>query len=271
MNDSYEQLWDEQRAALMRHYRGLEGDHKALSVRYVGSLVADFHRNLLGGGIFAYPANTKRPQGKLRLLYEANPLAFIVEQAGGAASDGAQRILDVAADRAASAHAALHRQQARSRSRHRAADAESPRASGDDAPLMPARDDSRTTPSGLPLEPVYRPDDAPVDYARDLGDPGQFPFTRGVQPTMYRGRLWTMRQYAGFGTAAETNARFRLLLDAGQTGLSRRLRPADADGHRFRLAARARRGRPRRRRDRYGRGHARAARPRSRSTRSRRR
>jgi len=79
---------------------------------------------------------------------------------------------------------------------------------------------SKTSPSGLPIEAVYRPADAPVDYARDLGDPGAFPFTRGVQPTMYRGRLWTMRQYAGFGTAAETNRRFRMLLDAGQTGLS---------------------------------------------------
>jgi methylmalonyl-CoA mutase, N-terminal domain len=81
-------------------------------------------------------------------------------------------------------------------------------------------DHPKTSPSGLPIEPVYRPDRAAVDYARDLGDPGSFPFTRGVQPTMYRGRLWTMRQYAGFGTAAETNRRFRLLLDAGQTGLS---------------------------------------------------
>ena len=80
--------------------------------------------------------------------------------------------------------------------------------------------DDKLSPSGLPVAPVYRPADAPVDYARDLGDPGQFPFTRGVQPTMYRGRLWTMRQYAGFGTAAETNARFRHLLAAGQTGLS---------------------------------------------------
>ena len=80
--------------------------------------------------------------------------------------------------------------------------------------------DPVTSPSGIPLEPVYRPDDAGIDYAADLGDPGQFPFTRGVQPTMYRGRLWTMRQYAGFGTAAETNRRFRHLLDAGQTGLS---------------------------------------------------
>src|SRR4051812_24367662 len=81
-------------------------------------------------------------------------------------------------------------------------------------------DRPRPSPSGLPIEPVYRPADAPLDYARDLGDPGMFPFTRGVQPTMYRGRYWTMRQYAGFGTAAETNRRFRLLLDAGQTGLS---------------------------------------------------
>ena len=67
---------------------------------------------------------------------------------------------------------------------------------------------------------VYTPADANLDYDRDLGDPGQWPFTRGVQPTMYRGRLWTMRQYAGFGTARETNERFRHLLDAGQTGLS---------------------------------------------------
>src|SRR5687768_7900529 len=80
--------------------------------------------------------------------------------------------------------------------------------------------DDRFSPSGLPIRVAYRPDDAPVEYARDLGDAGAFPFTRGVQPTMYRGRLWTMRQYAGFGTASETNARFKLLLEAGQTGLS---------------------------------------------------
>jgi methylmalonyl-CoA mutase N-terminal domain/subunit len=83
-----------------------------------------------------------------------------------------------------------------------------------------APSEERTTPSGIPVGAVYRPDDAATDYARDLGDPGRFPFTRGVQPTMYRGRLWTMRQYAGFGTAAETNARFHHLLAAGQTGLS---------------------------------------------------
>ena len=65
------------------------------STRYIGSLVSDFHRNLLYGGIFLYPADEKNPNGKLRLLYEANPLAFIVEQAGGAASDGRERILNI--------------------------------------------------------------------------------------------------------------------------------------------------------------------------------
>lgn len=95
VNDSYEQVWDDDVRALMRRYRGLDGVRDPMSVRYVGSLVADFHRNLLGGGLFAYPANEKNPRGKLRLLYEANPLAFIVEQAGGLASNGNIRILDV--------------------------------------------------------------------------------------------------------------------------------------------------------------------------------
>ncbi len=85
---------------------------------------------------------------------------------------------------------------------------------------MSTSPDSRATPAGIPLQPVYRPSDIAGRYEESLGDPGTFPFTRGVQPTMYRGRLWTMRQYAGFGTAAETNARFRHLLSAGQTGLS---------------------------------------------------
>jgi methylmalonyl-CoA mutase N-terminal domain/subunit len=78
----------------------------------------------------------------------------------------------------------------------------------------------KRTPSGIPIAPVYRPDDVAAPYDSALGDPGHYPFTRGVQANMYRGRLWTMRQYAGFGTAAETNTRFRQLLDAGQTGLS---------------------------------------------------
>ncbi len=83
--------------------------------------------------------------------------------------------------------------------------------------------DERRTDSGVELRPVYRADDLDAqgfDPDRDLGDPGAFPFTRGPYPTMYRGRLWTMRQYAGMATADETNARFRYLLDRGQTGLS---------------------------------------------------
>src|SRR5439155_14325182 len=72
--------------------------------------------------------------------------------------------------------------------------------------------------SGEPVRAVYGPGDVPV-FGR-IGWPGEFPFTRGVYPSMYRGRLWTMRQFAGFGTAEETNARFRYLLDHGQTGLS---------------------------------------------------
>lgn len=69
-------------------------------------------------------------------------------------------------------------------------------------------------------EGIYSSEDTSSDYLKDINFPGQYPFTRGVQPTMYRGRLWTMRQYAGFGTAAETNKRFKYLLDHGQTGLS---------------------------------------------------
>src|SRR5215208_4903207 len=95
VNDSYEQHWDEPTKLLMRRYRGLDSDRSPLTVRYVGSLVADFHRNLLGGGVFCYPASKKSPNGKLRLLYEANPLAFICEQAGGAAFNGKIRVLDV--------------------------------------------------------------------------------------------------------------------------------------------------------------------------------
>ncbi len=77
------------------------------------------------------------------------------------------------------------------------------------------------TTSGIEIKRLYDPDDlAGFDYLSDLGFPGEYPFTRGVQPTMYRGRLWTMRQYAGFGTAEESNRRYRYLLEQGQTGLS---------------------------------------------------
>jgi methylmalonyl-CoA mutase, N-terminal domain len=77
-----------------------------------------------------------------------------------------------------------------------------------------------STISGIPYQPLYSPASTPIDYGRDLGDPGAYPFTRGVYETMYRGRLWTMRQFAGFGSAQETNERFRYLLGHGQTGLS---------------------------------------------------
>jgi methylmalonyl-CoA mutase, N-terminal domain len=82
----------------------------------------------------------------------------------------------------------------------------------------PERDALFTTVSGEPIEPLYTADDLPD--ADRIGLPGEYPFTRGVYPSMYRGRLWTMRQFAGFGTAEETNERFRYLLDHGQTGLS---------------------------------------------------
>jgi methylmalonyl-CoA mutase N-terminal domain/subunit len=78
-----------------------------------------------------------------------------------------------------------------------------------------------TTISGRTIEPLYRPSDvAGVEYERDLGDPGQFPYTRGIHQTMYRGKLWTMRQFAGFGTARQTNERFKYLLEHGGSGLS---------------------------------------------------
>src|SRR6185436_10439740 len=86
---------------------------------------------------------------------------------------------------------------------------------------LPVRDDAEfTTVSGRALEPVYSAPDIPADEAKRLSLPGEFPFTRGIHATMYRGRLWTMRQFAGFGTAEETNERFRYLLSHGQTGLS---------------------------------------------------
>jgi methylmalonyl-CoA mutase, N-terminal domain len=84
-----------------------------------------------------------------------------------------------------------------------------------------AREQPATTVSGRPIEPLYTPDDLiGFDHEIDLGYPGQYPFTRGVHATMYRGRLWTMRQFAGFGTPRQTNERFKFLLEKGQTGLS---------------------------------------------------
>jgi len=85
---------------------------------------------------------------------------------------------------------------------------------------FPERQKTFPTPSGVEVNRLYGPSDVDVDYEKALGFPGEYPYTRGVQPTMYRGRLWTMRQYAGFGTAEESNKRYRYLLDKGQTGLS---------------------------------------------------
>jgi fructose-1,6-bisphosphatase I len=93
VNQGYERYW----AREIQEYTN-DLQTRNLSMRYIGSLVSDFHRNLLGGGIFYYPADTRdpaKPHGKLRLLYEAGPLAFLAEQAGGAASDGTQPILDI--------------------------------------------------------------------------------------------------------------------------------------------------------------------------------
>src|SRR5215216_4612550 len=90
---------------------------------------------------------------------------------------------------------------------------------GDRYSATPERRDAFTTLSGEPVGALYGPEEVGV-FRERIGLPGEFPFTRGVYPSMYRGRLWTMRQFAGFGTAEETNARFRYLLDHGQTGLS---------------------------------------------------
>jgi fructose-1,6-bisphosphatase I len=95
-NHAYERYRSEGIRRFTRWLQGMDEEERApLSERYIGALVADFHRNLLEGGIFYYPADSRYPDGKLRLIYEANPLAFITEQAGGRASDGQSRILDI--------------------------------------------------------------------------------------------------------------------------------------------------------------------------------
>jgi fructose-1,6-bisphosphatase I len=97
VNQGYEQYWTTGMKRFTRWLQGIDqqAPRRPLSSRYIGSLVADFHRNLLQGGIFYYPADTRNPRGKLRLVYEAIPLAFVAEQAGGYASDGHRNILDV--------------------------------------------------------------------------------------------------------------------------------------------------------------------------------
>ena len=90
-----------------------------------------------------------------------------------------------------------------------------------EAATAPAREQPPTTVSSVSIDPLYTPETLNgFDPDADLGYPGQYPFTRGVHATMYRSRLWTMRQFAGFGSARQTNERFRFLLEKGQTGLS---------------------------------------------------
>ena len=92
VNEAYAYSWDPK----LRHYvERLKQSGEGYRARYIGSLVADFHRNLIKGGVFMYPATASNPEGKLRLLYEAFPLAFIIESAGGRASNGTTRILDI--------------------------------------------------------------------------------------------------------------------------------------------------------------------------------
>ncbi|MDH5589662.1 MAG: class 1 fructose-bisphosphatase [Gemmatimonadota bacterium] len=95
INEAYFSRWSEGQRRMVAYMKGEEGVGGGFSSRYIGSLVADFHRTLLRGGVFMYPRDTKSPEGKLRLLYEAAPLAFVAEQAGGRASDGRTDIMDV--------------------------------------------------------------------------------------------------------------------------------------------------------------------------------
>jgi fructose-1,6-bisphosphatase I len=95
VNESNELKWDQNTQAMVRAFRRQETQVGKRAARYAGALVGDFHRTLLKGGIYMYPGEVKKPEGKLRLLYENAPLAFVCEKAGGAATDGKQRILEI--------------------------------------------------------------------------------------------------------------------------------------------------------------------------------
>ena len=96
VNEAYYGLWSEEQRRLVDHLRGLDGKgNGGFKSRYIGSLVSDFHRTLLQGGIFMYPPDERAPKGKLRILYEASPLALVCEAAGGRASDGFRNILNL--------------------------------------------------------------------------------------------------------------------------------------------------------------------------------
>src|SRR5258707_45933 len=104
--------------------------------------------------------------------------------------------------------------------RSRLTDADAERWTRERFAGTPERDAPFSTISGEPIKPLYTERDLPADPDEAIGFPGEYPYTRRVYPSMYRGRMWTMRQFAGFGSARETNERFRYLLDHGQTGLS---------------------------------------------------
>ncbi len=126
----------------------------------------------------------------------------------------------------------------------------------------PERKKDFQTTSGIAVKRVFSPEDiAGLDYEQDLNLPGEFPYTRGVQPTMYRGRFWTMRQYAGFGTAEDTNRRYRYLLEQGQTGLSVAFDLPDPDRLRFRPPSGPGRGREGGGGHRFAEGHGDPLRP----------
>ena len=222
VNESNFGRWDK---GMQTAVRGLKGDMPdvmpAKNSRYIGSLVADFHRNLIAGGIFLYPADTKNPQGKLRLLYEASPMAFIAEQAEGSATDGVNRILDIMPDVAASAHAAGDRLAGRRGLRRRY-----------------LRRVAGAQPSGPVAQPpcaktVYGPDDWAGIPARDLGSPGSFPSLAAPIPPCIP---------AGCGPCASTPASAPRRRPTGVSascwtrpdGSVDRVRPADADGLRLR-------------------------------------
>ncbi len=272
VNDSYARDWDEPLRALMRVYRGQDGDRKPLSVRYVGSLVADFHRNLLGGGSSRIPRTTRTAAASCGCSTKQS--AGVDCRAGGWrghrwGGSGARRD----AHRAAPAHPAVHWERRGRRAgarrcwrrsspvsvRERPHPSSGPTASAPDATRGVTAGD-RESPSGIPIAAVYRPADWAMSYATELADPGQFPFTRGIQPTMYRGRLVddaAIRRVSG--PRQRPTRASSCSSAAGQTGPLRRVRSANADGHRLRLAAGGRRGRAGRCGDRQRRRHAHAA------------
>ena len=213
VNESNFGRWDR---AVQTAVRGLKGDMpdgvKPKNSRYIGSLVADFHRNLISGGDLPVPGRHQEPERQAAAAVRGEPDGVHRRAGGGfSATDGVNRILDIMPDRAAPAHAARDRLAGRT-------SASWPTRLRRTRPPARSGAGSRSPPCDHDASTARRT--GPAIRRATSASPGEFPFTRGVYPSMYTGRLWTMRQYAGFGTAQETNQRFRQLLAAGQTGLS---------------------------------------------------